>query len=130
MVSIHLLFKQTLFCLIVFLNIGNINRSCKFCCRFCPTCKEHRQASKKLDLWRLPDILIIHLKRFSYTRFLNNKLESFVDFPIEDFDLSNYILSESNKDRPRYKLYAISNHYGGLGGGHYTAYAEVSVNSE
>ena len=24
-----------------------------------------------------------------------------------------------------YDLYAISNHYGGLGGGHYTAYAKV-----
>ena len=25
---------------------------------------------------------------------------------------------------PNYELYAISNHYGGLGGGHYTAYAK------
>jgi ubiquitin C-terminal hydrolase len=27
---------------------------------------------------------------------------------------------------PIYDLYAISNHYGGLGGGHYTAYAKNS----
>ena len=25
---------------------------------------------------------------------------------------------------PHYELYAISNHYGSLGGGHYTAYAK------
>ena len=25
-----------------------------------------------------------------------------------------------------YELYAISNHYGGLGGGHYSAYAKVN----
>ena len=32
-----------------------------------------------------------------------------------------------SKDGPShmYELYAISNHYGGLGGGHYTAYAKV-----
>lgn len=27
-------------------------------------------------------------------------------------------------ERPIYDLYAVSNHYGGLGGGHYTAYAK------
>lgn len=27
-------------------------------------------------------------------------------------------------DKPIYDLYAVSNHYGGLGGGHYTAYAK------
>nr|POE75288.1 ubiquitin carboxyl-terminal hydrolase 5 [Quercus suber] len=34
---------------------------------FCPQCEERRQASKKLDLWRLPEVLVIHLKRFSYS---------------------------------------------------------------
>ncbi|KAL2250875.1 UNVERIFIED_CONTAM: Ubiquitin carboxyl-terminal hydrolase 8, partial [Sesamum indicum] len=91
---------------------------------YCPNCKEHRQASKKLDLWRLPEILVIHLKRFSYTRFLKNKLETFVDFPIDDFDLSNYVIQKNKSDCHRYKLYAVSNHYGGMGGGHYTAYAK------
>jgi ubiquitin C-terminal hydrolase len=37
---------------------------------YCPTCKTHRQASKKLDLWRLPEVLVVHLKRFSYTRWV------------------------------------------------------------
>ena len=37
-------------------------------CRYCPDCKEFVQATKKFDLWRLPDILVIHLKRFSYDR--------------------------------------------------------------
>lgn len=26
------------------------------------------QADKKLDLWTLPEVLVVHLKRFSYTR--------------------------------------------------------------
>ena len=29
-----------------------------------------------------------------------------------------------NSSQPIYDLYAISNHYGGLGGGHYTAFAK------
>ncbi|KAI5071347.1 hypothetical protein GOP47_0013598 [Adiantum capillus-veneris] len=29
---------------------------------YCPNCKVPQQASKKLDLWRLPSILVLHLK--------------------------------------------------------------------
>lgn len=97
--------------------------------RYCPGCKEHRQAIKKLDLWRLPEILVIHLKRFSYSRFMKNKLEAFVDFPIDGLDLSSYISYKNGQTTYRYMLYAISNHYGGMGGGHYTAYVHVSDKS-
>lgn len=89
---------------------------------YCPGCKKHRQASKKLDLWRLPEILVIHLKRFSYNRFMKNKLEAFVDFPIHDLDLTTYIARKNKQLSNCYVLYAVSNHYGGMGGGHYTAY--------
>uniref|UniRef100_A0A2P2M494 Ubiquitin carboxyl-terminal hydrolase n=4 Tax=Rhizophora mucronata TaxID=61149 RepID=A0A2P2M494_RHIMU len=89
---------------------------------YCPNCKKHRQASKKLDLWRLPEILVVHLKRFSYNRYLKNKLETYVDFPIDDLDLSTYISHASTQFFNRYVLYAISNHYGSMGGGHYTAF--------
>lgn len=91
---------------------------------YCPQCKEHRQATKKLDLWKLPEILVFHLKRFSYSRYLKNKLDTFVNFPIHNLDLTKYVKSQ---DGPSYvyNLYAISNHYGGLGGGHYTAYAKL-----
>ncbi|KAK6119833.1 hypothetical protein DH2020_046428 [Rehmannia glutinosa] len=88
---------------------------------YCPVCKKHCQAGKKLDLWRLPEILVIHLKRFSYSRFLKNKLETYVDFPIHDLDLSSYIAQQGGSSN-RYMLYAISNHYGSMGGGHYTAF--------
>ncbi|KAG9445256.1 hypothetical protein H6P81_016596 [Aristolochia fimbriata] len=90
---------------------------------YCPSCKKHRQASKKLDLWRLPKILVIHLKRFSYSRYSKNKLETFVDFPIHDLDLSKYIAHMSEEFSNRYVLFAVSNHYGSMGSGHYTAFA-------
>ncbi|ERM93667.1 ubiquitin carboxyl-terminal hydrolase 8 [Amborella trichopoda] len=93
---------------------------------YCPGCKEHRQASKKLDLWRLPEILVVHLKRFSYSHYIKNKLEMFVDFPIHDLDLSSHIARKELQSSTHYELYAVSNHYGGLGGGHYTAYVHHS----
>ncbi|RDX76461.1 Ubiquitin carboxyl-terminal hydrolase 8, partial [Mucuna pruriens] len=89
---------------------------------YCPNCKKPQQATKKLDLWRLPEILVVHLKRFSYSRFLKNKLETFVDFPIKDLDLSTYVAHGNIQSSNRYMLYAVSCHYGGLGGGHYTAF--------
>ncbi|KAL5700248.1 ubiquitinyl hydrolase 1 [Ranunculus cassubicifolius] len=90
----------------------------------CPQCKEQRQASKKLDLWRLPEVLVIHLKRFSYNRSMKHKLETYVNFPIHDFDLTNYVAAGNNK-RQMYELYALSNHYGGMGSGHYTAHIKL-----
>ncbi|KAK4797362.1 hypothetical protein SAY86_029688 [Trapa natans] len=91
---------------------------------YCPSCKEHRQASKKLDLWKLPEILVVHLKRFSYSRFFKNKLDTFVNFPVQNLDLTKYVKANDG-EKYTYELYAISNHYGGLGGGHYTAYAKL-----
>uniref|UniRef100_A0A8C7H3G2 Ubiquitin carboxyl-terminal hydrolase n=1 Tax=Oncorhynchus kisutch TaxID=8019 RepID=A0A8C7H3G2_ONCKI len=86
---------------------------------YCPNCKEHQQATKKLDLWSLPPVLVVHLKRFSYSRYMRDKLDSLVDFP-----LRYEFLIDPNAGPCRYDLIAVSNHYGGMGGGHYTAYAK------
>lgn len=57
---------------------------------------------------------------------MKNKLDTFVNFPISDLDLSQYVMHKSASMRSHvYELYAVINHYGGLGGGHYTAYAKV-----
>ncbi|CAM8973220.1 unnamed protein product [Rhodiola kirilowii] len=92
---------------------------------YCPDCKEQRQASKKLDLWRLPDVLVIHLKRFSYSRSTKHKLETFVNFPVHDFDLTNYVAYKNSPHKQLYELYALTNHYGGMGSGHYTAHIKL-----
>ncbi|KAF9311132.1 CSN-associated deubiquitinating enzyme Ubp12 [Podila horticola] len=91
---------------------------------YCPNCKKHQQATKKLDIWRLPDILVVHLKRFSHTRAWRDKIDAFVDFPIHGLDLSGKALREEDQNENVYDLYGVSNHMGGLGGGHYTAYAK------
>ncbi|KAL8990894.1 MAG: hypothetical protein Q9177_000548 [Variospora cf. flavescens] len=91
---------------------------------YCPRCKEHRRASKTFELWTAPDILVIHLKRFSSQGRLRDKLDVRVDFPVEGLDLTNRVASQDEGRSPIYDLYAVDNHYGGLGGGHYTAFAK------
>ena len=48
-----------------------------------------------------------------------DKLDTFVDFPLESLDLSRFCANAEEKNTA-YDLFAISNHYGGMGGGHYT----------
>ena len=89
----------------------------------CPRCKEHRRASKQLELWKSPDILVIHLKRFSAHGRFRDKLDVSVDFPIKGLDLTSRVAMQEEGRSSIYDLFAVDNHYGGLGGGHYTAYA-------
>ena len=91
---------------------------------YCPRCKEHRRASKKFELWKAPDILVMHLKRFSSNRNFRDKLEVLVDYPVEGLDLSERVIMHEEDKSLVYDLIAVDNHYGGLGGGHYTAYAQ------
>ncbi|GFR46720.1 hypothetical protein Agub_g8343, partial [Astrephomene gubernaculifera] len=93
---------------------------------YCPRCKSHVCADKKLDLWSLPEVLVVHLKRFCYTRYSRNKLDTRVDFPLHGLDLGPYLMRPQPQDAPPlYDLFAVSNHYGSMGGGHYTAYAKL-----
>lgn len=90
---------------------------------YCPRCEKHQQATKKFDLWSLPDTLIIHLKRFSYNRYFRDKIDTLVEFPTKHLDLQKLVINPE-AGPVVYDLIAVSNHYGGLGGGHYTAYCK------
>ncbi|XP_061536576.1 ubiquitin carboxyl-terminal hydrolase 19 isoform X1 [Phycodurus eques] len=95
---------------------------------YCPKCQQHREASKQLLLWRLPNILIIQLKRFSFRSFIwRDKINDMVDFPVRNLDLSKFCIGQKDEMQhpPIYDLYAVINHYGGMIGGHYTAYARL-----
>uniref|UniRef100_A0A8C6NEF8 Ubiquitin carboxyl-terminal hydrolase 19 n=1 Tax=Melopsittacus undulatus TaxID=13146 RepID=A0A8C6NEF8_MELUD len=94
---------------------------------YCPKCKQHREASKQLMLWRLPNVLIIQLKRFSFRSFIwRDKINDMVDFPVRNLDLSKFCIGQKGEQQlPVYDLYAVINHYGGMIGGHYTAYARL-----
>lgn len=106
----------------------------------CPHCKQHRKTSKRLQISRLPNILIIHLKRFQqrgWTR-TSDKLETFVTYPVNGLDLTRYWPDYTGDDEHRlsripvrgqtapfkYDLYGVANHYGTLKGGHYTSFVK------
>ena len=91
---------------------------------YCPRCKEHRRASKKFELWKTPDVLIMHLKRFSSSGYRRDKLDVLVDFPMEGLDLSSRVIENEDGKTMIYDLFAVDDHWGGLGGGHYTAFAK------
>ncbi|XP_050177816.1 ubiquitin carboxyl-terminal hydrolase 32 isoform X4 [Myiozetetes cayanensis] len=59
---------------------------------YCSKCKTHCLATKKLDLWRLPPILIIHLKRFQFVNGRWIKSQKIVKFPRENFDPSAFLV--------------------------------------
>ncbi|KAI8889822.1 cysteine proteinase [Backusella circina FSU 941] len=97
----------------------------------CPKCKQQQHVTKKLDIWRLPTILVIHLKRFRHTPTSSNKIEDYVDFPMVELDMTDRVVSILDPDsvtpenRLVYDLYAVDNHYGiDVGGGHYIAFAQ------
>ena len=80
-------------------------------------------------------MLLIHLKRFSVKGHFTEKIENFVNFPLKNLDLTNYMPSPLppgvggthpvSVDDPRaqvppyrYDLYGVTNHFGTLSSGH------------
>lgn len=47
----------------------------------CPRCCKKRKATKQLMISKLPDVLLIHLKRFSADGLFKNKLDCIVKYP-------------------------------------------------
>ena len=108
----------------------------------CPHCKALQQGMVKLSLWTLPDILIIHLKRFCQVGERRNKLSTLVKFPLCSLNMAPHVAQRSAGAKPApgpwpswkqpaclptnypldflYDLYAVCNHHGSLQGGHYT----------
>ena len=87
---------------------------------YCNKCKEHLLAKKKIDLYYLPKILIINFKRFIKESEHWEKNDENVDFPIINFNMKDLIIGP-DKEHSIYDLFAVSQHYGSTGAGHYTA---------
>lgn len=88
---------------------------------YCSKCKKHRKSTKNMSIQRWPPVLCLHIKRFQGT----TKLKTKVSFPTSGLDLRkiNSVISETAGDQsdPVYHLMGVSNHYGNLHSGHYTA---------
>ncbi|XP_061564354.1 ubiquitin carboxyl-terminal hydrolase 31-like isoform X2 [Cololabis saira] len=117
----------------------------------CPHCKQLQQGSIKLSLWTLPDILILHLKRFRQDGDRRMKMQNMVKFPLIGMDMAPHMVKRSQSSwslpshwspwrRPYgmgrdpedylYDLYAVCNHHGTMQGGHYTAHCKNSIDGQ
>jgi len=118
---------------------------------YCKKCTKHQTAFKILELYKLPKIFIIHLKRFKTgdnTRWnrTESKISDMITFPLEDFDLkpfvnnpnlpSDYFSKELNGDglngseEVRYDLVGVIHHIGSLNSGHYITFAKNAKSGE
>ncbi|XP_050313439.1 ubiquitin carboxyl-terminal hydrolase 2-like isoform X2 [Anthonomus grandis grandis] len=95
----------------------------------CAKCKERRRCTKSFAIQRFPQVLVIHLKRFSPLERFRGKLNALVEFPVEGLDLTHYAAEAQSGPSPRYSLYAVSEHSGTPYSGHYTAHCKNPVDS-
>lgn len=103
---------------------------------YCSNCKLHRGASIRTELWKVPDILIIHIKRFHHSGDHREKLRTLVVFPLTGLNMAPFLCSKltassggtgaADSANMLYDLYSVVNHKGGLTGGHYTACCAVT----
>ncbi|VDK23382.1 unnamed protein product [Taenia asiatica] len=94
----------------------------------CPQCKIPCEAVKTFGIWRLPEYLIIHLKRFrSYITC--EKIDSYVYFPLAGLNLSDFTKNIAVSDCI-YDLYGVINHHGSVQSGHYTAFCFDSADHQ
>lgn len=67
---------------------------------YCPQCKAHKRAQKQLQIYRAPEILILHLKRFKgASRIFKQKLSKVVKFPLTGLDLRKYVVEEETPSK-------------------------------
>jgi ubiquitin C-terminal hydrolase len=85
---------------------------------FCPHCRDFVRAAKKMDLWTVPKLLVIQLKRFFSKGVYQRKLDLNVDYP-DELDLTPFVKRQEGGST--FRLVAVVEHSGGLGGGHYVA---------
>lgn len=74
---------------------------------YCSHCRARRDSLKKIEIWKLPPVLLVHLKRFSYDGRWKQKLQTSVDFPLESLDLSQYVIGPKNNLK-KYNLFSVS----------------------
>jgi len=88
----------------------------------CDTCeRKSAHSTKQLQLLECPQVLVIQLKRFSYSeQGITTKIKTNVTFPLRDFQP---IQGKDAASSPRYQLYAVCNHIGNTPNtGHYIAH--------
>lgn len=92
----------------------------------CPKCNAAVDASKKIDLWKLPPVLVLHLKRFAFdaAQMRFEKTENRLSMRLSLLDLTKFCSSEQ-REGAVYNVACVANHLGSFESGHYTATCRV-----
>jgi ubiquitin carboxyl-terminal hydrolase 2 len=96
----------------------------------CKKCKTKVDCKKQLRIWELPDLLIVHLKRFQKTPGGGRKTESTVTFPVRDLDMRPVLSELHPVGHTKYDLWGVCKHSGTAQGGHYMAYCKNMMNGK
>ena len=92
---------------------------------YCEHCGKLTRAHKNLSLLELPPVLILQLKRFNYNLRSYTKIDTLIEYDLDNLDINEYVVESSRDTSIRYNLIAVSNHWGSLIGGHFVAYAKL-----
>ena len=110
----------------------------------CPRCKCEREATKRITLTRLPQVLVIHFKRFSASKTESaRKVHTPIEFPLYGLNMEPFMAptqldmigTEGKVDNAitppfQYDAYAVMRHLGQTGnGGHYIALVRDAARS-
>ncbi|XP_063587486.1 ubiquitin carboxyl-terminal hydrolase 20-like isoform X5 [Penaeus indicus] len=90
----------------------------------CEKCGKLRNGVKYSKVVHLPEVLIIHLKRFRHEYMFSSKISQYVSFPLHGLDLTPFLHKDCTSEVVTYDLYAVICHHGTAGGGHYTSYCQ------
>ena len=99
------------------------NEFIKECGYVCKNWNKTTSISKSLKISRLPELLVVHLKRFNIDGEEASKNRSKIEISKELLEIAQYIHPQLGEvySKVKYNLYAIVNHSGSLKSGHYTA---------
>jgi hypothetical protein len=90
----------------------------------CDKCKRKVDAKKALAIMDAPEVLVLHIKRFSHNSLWSSKVSRHLSFPVDSLlDLSRFATPATcARGRLKYQLCGLVEHQGsGSGGGHYVA---------
>jgi hypothetical protein len=104
-------------------NISVVERMSANSTWFCPKCQRNRQLTKENHILSLPQVLIIHLKRFNMESSSRTKIETFVKYPLE-LNMNKFLSSATSYKEYMYDLIGVCLHSGSFETGHYTAYTK------
>ncbi|KAL3312499.1 ubiquitin carboxyl-terminal hydrolase [Cichlidogyrus casuarinus] len=94
----------------------------------CSRCNVTRPMTKKFDFWTLPQVLVVHMKRFMFHASRYQKSHKMIRFPLRDLDLTKFAIGHAPKDQgevgPKYDLVACICHVGTMHEGHYYSYVK------